>query len=56
MQSVDSLRINQNSDGSFSVDWDRNAPNWKFMNQLTSKEIQSIIEQAIKEDQSNDRT
>ena len=56
MQSVDSLRINQNSDGSFSVDWDRNDPNWKFMNQLTSSEIQSIIEQAIKEDQSNDRT
>ena len=54
MQSVDSLRINQNSDGSFSVDWDRNDPNWKFMNQLTSNEIQSIIEQAIQDDKVND--
>ncbi len=50
MQSNDSLKINQNDDGSFSIDWDKNDPNWKFMNGLTSKEIQSIIEQAIKED------
>ena len=50
MQNVDSLRINQNSDGSFSVDWDRNDPNWKFLNGLTTKEIQSIIEQTIKEE------
>ena len=51
MQSVDSLRINQNSDGSFSVDWDRNDPNWKFMNHLTSREIQCIIQEAIRQDQ-----
>ena len=50
MQSNDSLKINQNDDGSFTVDWDKNDPNWKFMNGLTSKEILTIIEQAIKED------
>ena len=50
MQKEDSLRINQNSDGSFTAEWDKNDPNWKFMNQLTTKEIQSIIEQAIKDD------
>ena len=54
MQNADSLRINQNSDGSFSVDWDRNDPNWKFLNQLTSNEIQSIIVQAIQDDKVND--
>ena len=54
MQNADSLRINQNEDGSFTVDWDRNDPNWKFMNQLTSNEIQSIIEQAIQDDKVND--
>ena len=50
MQNVDSLKINQNEDGSFTIDWDRNDPNWKFLNGLTTKEIQSIIEQTIKED------
>ena len=46
----DSLEINQNNDGSFTIDWDRNDPNWKWLNGLTSKEIQVIIEQYIKED------
>ena len=47
----DSLKINQNNDGSFTCEWDKNDPNWKFLNNLTSKEIQSIMDQAIKLDQ-----
>ena len=50
----DSLKINQNDDGSFTIDWDKNDPNWKFLNGLTSKEIQVIIEQVIKEDNITD--
>tara|TARA_B100000287_G_scaffold311610_1_gene294891 strand:- start:717 stop:911 length:195 start_codon:yes stop_codon:yes gene_type:complete len=46
----DSLKVNQNEDGSFSLEWDRQDPNWKFLNNLTSKEIQVIIDQAIKYD------
>ena len=49
----DSLKIHQNEDGSFSMEWDKQDPNWKFLNNLTSKEIQVIIKQAIKHD--NDR-
>ena len=48
------LKVNQNKDGSFTLEWDRQDPNWKWLNELTSKEIQVIIEQAIKYDQ-NDR-
>ena len=47
----DSLKINQNNDGSFTCEWDKNDPNWKFLNNLTSKEIQGIMEEAIKLDQ-----
>ena len=50
----DSLKINQNKDGSFTCEWDKNDPNWKFLNNLTSKEIQVIMEQAIQYDK-NDR-
>ena len=50
MPKNDSLKINQNEDGSFSIECDKQDPNWKFLNDLTSKEIQVIMEQAIKYD------
>ena len=43
----DSLKVNQNEDGSFTLEWDKNDPQWKFLNDLTSKEIQTMIEQAV---------
>ncbi len=49
MQSNDSLKIKQNSDGTYMMEWDKEDPNWKFLNNLTSKEIQVIMEQAIKD-------
>ena len=47
----DSLKINKQDDGSFEVEWDRNDPNWKFMNDLTSEEIEGIVQEAIRYDQ-----
>jgi len=47
----DSLKINKQDDGTFQVEWDRNDPNWNFMNGLTSEEIESIVQEAIKHDQ-----
>ena len=49
----DTLKISQNEDGSFNVDWDKNAPEWKWLNKLSSKEIQLFIEDAIKYDKKN---
>lgn len=46
----DSLKILQNEDKSYTVEWDREDPNWKWLNSLTGKELQVIIEQAIKEE------
>ena len=51
----DSLKIDRRDDGSFKVEWDKNDPNWKFMNDLTSEEIESIVQEAIKHDQ-NERS
>ncbi len=50
----DSLKINQNKDGTFTVEWDKQDPNWKWLNNLTTKEIQVIIEKAVQYDK-NDR-
>jgi len=50
----DSLKIHQNEDGSFSMEWDKEDPDWKWMNDLTTKELEVMIEQAIKYDKAND--
>ena len=47
----DSLKINKRDDGSFEVEWDRKDPNWMFMNDLTTEEIESIVQEAIRYDQ-----
>ena len=48
-QEIDSLKITENEDGSFTIDWDPQDRKWSWLNGLTSKEIQVIVEQAIKE-------
>ena len=45
----DSLKIHQNDDGSFSLEWDKEDPNWAWLTGLTSEQLQVIIEQAIKD-------
>ena len=46
----DTLKISQNKDGSFSVEWDKKDPKWNFLNNLTSKEIQTIVEKVLEDD------
>ena len=44
------LKINQNDNGSFTVEWDKKDPDWMFLNELTSEEIQDMISEVIKND------
>ena len=44
----DSLKITENEDGSFTMDWDPQDSKWSWLYDLTSKEVQVIVEQAIK--------
>ena len=48
MKNKDTLKINQNKDGSFSAELDKNDPMWSFLNGKTSKEIQEMIEDIMK--------
>jgi hypothetical protein len=52
-QEIDTLKIVEQPDGSFQMDWDKEDPNWKWLNGLTSAEIQVIIKQAINEELQN---
>ena len=45
-----SLKINQNSDGTYTVEWDKKDPEWNWMNNLTSKENQVNKEKALQLD------
>ena len=44
----DSLKIHENDDGSFSMEWVREDQKWNWLNDLTSAEIQTMIQEAIK--------
>jgi hypothetical protein len=55
MVNDDSLTVEQNQDGSFTLEWDKEDPKWNFLNGLTSKEITAMIETALKMDELNDR-
>ena len=48
-QEIDTLTIKQNIDGSYEINWDKEDPKWSWLNGLTQKEIQVIVEQAIKD-------
>ena len=43
-----SLKIKQNKDKTFTCEWDKNDPEWSFLNGKTSKEIQEMIEDIVK--------
>ena len=45
----DSLKVSQNEDGSFTLEWDKEDPRWNFLNGLTTQEIQTMIETVVKD-------
>ena len=49
MNKQDSLTVNKNEDGSLTLEWDRQDTNWMWLNDLTSEELEVIMEQAMKE-------
>jgi hypothetical protein len=44
---LDTLNIERNEDGSFSLKWDSNDHNWTWLNDMTSDEIKIMIEEAL---------
>ena len=49
----DSLKIVEQPDGSFQMEWDKEDQKWNWLNVLTSAEIQVIMKQAINEELQN---
>jgi len=48
-QEIDTLKVTQNEDGSYTLDWHPDDPKWNWLNGLTRDQVQIIMEQAIKD-------
>jgi len=46
-QEIDSLKIVENADGTFTMEWDKDDQKWNWLNGKTSAEISAIVEEAI---------
>jgi peroxiredoxin len=46
-QEIDSLKIIENADGTFAMEWDKDDQKWNWLNGKTSAEISAIVEEAI---------
>jgi len=43
----DSLKITENADGTFAMEWDKEDQKWNWLNGKTSEEISAIMTEAI---------
>ena len=43
----DTLKVEENEDGSLSISWDKDDPKYSFLNDLTEVEITAMLEQSI---------
>jgi hypothetical protein len=48
-EEINSLKITQNPDSSYTMDWDRKDPMWSWLNSLTNEQIQIIVQEAIQD-------
>ena len=47
---MDSLKVTQQKDGQYVLEWDEKDPQWKFLNGLTPEQIRCIVQEAIRQD------
>jgi hypothetical protein len=45
----DTLKVEENSDGTLSISWDKDDPKYSFLNGLTEEQVTAIIEQSLQE-------
>jgi hypothetical protein len=47
--SEDSLKVSENDDGSFAIEWDPNDPRYAIFNTMTEDELRSYILKSFEE-------
>jgi|688.fasta_scaffold224136_5 hypothetical protein len=51
----DTLKVSENADGTLSIEWDPEDPNYAFLNDLTEAQITAMLEKLLTE-YSNDES
>jgi hypothetical protein len=49
VSSEDSLKVSENDDGSFAIEWDPNDPRYVIFNDMTEEQITELIIQGLRE-------
>ena len=47
MSDQDSLKVTEQDDGTFLIEWDENDPQWSLFNGLSKEDMQTLITNAI---------
>ena len=47
--SEDSLKVSENDDGTFAIEWDPNDPRYALFNEMTEEQLNDYIIKALKE-------
>ena len=44
---MEDIKVTENEDGSFTIEWDKNNPQWSFLNDMTKEELSDFVNNAI---------
>jgi hypothetical protein len=47
LSDTDSLKVTEQDDGTFLIEWDENDPQWSLFNGLSQEDMQTLITNAI---------
>lgn len=47
LSNPDSLKVTEQDDGTFLIEWDENDPQWSLFNGLSQEDMQTLITNAI---------
>ena len=50
----DGLKVTENGDGSFTLEWDEKDPRWSMLNGLTQEEVTAILTEGLQKMLDND--
>ena len=53
---IDTLQVNENEDGSFTMEWDPEDPKWSWLNTLSEEDITKIITEYAQKVLDNEQT
>ena len=53
---IDTLQVNENEDGSFTMEWDPEDPMWSWLNTMSEEDITKIITEYAQKVLDNEQT